>query len=350
MIRFLTFALLLLALLGFSGCGSSNADTSIAPGPAPPGMVWIPGGTFQMGGSEEEHPDEWPIHEVTLDGFWMDAKEVTNAEFAEFVEATGYVTLIEKKPELRSLKGGGDVKILEEFSKPGSLCLNPSFKPDDIDPSLGKANAYRWWQYTPGADWRHPEGPESSIEDRMDHPVVHLSWLDVKAYCEWAGKDLPTEAEWEYAARGGKKGRKYPWGNDRNPQGKWLNNIWQGEFPFKNTAADGFPTTAPVGSFPPNSFGLYDMSGNVWEWCRDYYRADYYAESPNKNPMGPRSSLDPQEPNVVKRVQRGGSFMCSDSYCIGYRVSARMKGEEDTGAFHTGFRCVIRPRDKATGK
>ena len=177
----------------------------------------------------------------------------------------------------------------------------------------------------------------------MDHPVVHVSWPDAHKYCRWAGRALPTEAQWEYATRAGHDGRIYPWGNKRQPEGKWLHNIWQGEFPVEDTGEDGFTSTAPVGSFPPSDYGLHDMSGNVWEWCADYYRPHYYRDSPLLNPPGPLDSLDPQEPHIVKRVQRGGSFMCSEQYCIGYCVASRMKGEEDSGAFHTGFRCIVTP-------
>ena len=308
------------------------------------GMAWIPGGVAVMG-SDTGPPDETPPHPIAIDGFWMDITEVTNQQFKEFVDATNYVTLPERKPELRSIqKGSGlkDIAILEEFNQPGSICSLQLNSRDDIDPAKG---AYSWWQYVPGADWKHPEGPDSNIDDRMNHPVVHVSWLDVNAYCDWAGKQLPTEAQWEYAARSGKDGKFYPWGNDRNPNGEWKQNIWQGTFPIEDTAEDGFKTTAPVATFPANDFGLHDMSGNVWEWCDDYYQPEYYSVSPLKNPPGPDSSFDPQEPGIIKRVQRGGSFMCSDQYCIGYRVSARMKGEEDTGAFHTGFRCVIMPAE-----
>ena len=306
------------------------------------GMVWIPGGVAVMG-SDTGPPDEMPPHPIAIDGFWMDATEVTNRQFKQFVDATDYVTLPERKPELRSIqKGSGleNIAILEEFNQPGSICSLQLDSRNDIDPAKG---AYSWWQYTLGADWKHPEGPDSNIDDRMDHPVIHVSWLDAKAYCDWAGKILPTEAQWEYAIRGGHDGKFYPWGNNRNPDGKWLHNIWQGTFPIEDTSEDGFSRTAPVGSFPANDFGLFDMSGNVWEWCADYYQPEYYAVSPVHNPAGPDSSFDPQEPGIIKRVQRGGSFMCSDQYCIGYRVSARMKGEEDTGAFHTGFRCVVNP-------
>ncbi len=314
---------------------ASNEDTGRRKG-----MVWIPGGVAVMG-NDAGPPDEMPPHPIAIDGFWMDATEVTNRQFKDFVDDTGYVTLPERKPELRSIqKGAGldDIAILEEFDQPGSICSLQLNSRDDIDPEKG---AYSWWQYTLGANWKHPEGPDSNIDDRMDHPVVHVSWLDAKAYCDWAGKTLPTEAQWEYAIRGGRDGEFYPWGNNRNPDGKWLHNIWQGTFPIEDTAEDGFARTSPVGSFPPNDYGLFDMSGNVWEWCADYYQPEYFEVSPFHNPPGPDSSFDPQEPGIIKRVQRGGSFMCSDQYCIGYRVSARMKGEEDTGAFHTGFRCVV---------
>lgn len=334
---------------------SNSSVTSIAadaqPGVKPPvvsedprfkGMVWIPPGKFLMG-EIDTVPDEFPPHEVELDGFWMDSTEVTNAEFKVFADETGYVTTAERAPELRSIKPGSgleNVEILPEFNKPGSICSLQLASRKDIDPAKG---AYSWWQYVPGADWKHPEGPDSNIDDRMDHPVVHVSWLDAQEYCKWAGKQLPTEAQWEYAARGGHSGETYPWGNERNPNGKWLHNIWQGEFPVEDNGEDGFTSTAAVKSFPANDYGLFEISGNVWEWCADYYQPEYYSESPSRNPPGPPSSLDPQEPGIIKRVQRGGSFMCSDQYCVGYRVTARMKGEEDTGAFHTGFRCVARP-------
>ena len=306
-------------------------------------MIWIPGGTFIMG-SDTGPRDEVPPHAVAIDGFWMDKTEVTNAQFQEFVDASGYVTLAEKQPELRSIQPGSPLQqaaILEEFSQPGSICSLKLKSRDEIDPEKG---AYSWWQYVPGANWKHPEGPDSNITDRMNHPVVHVSWLDVQAYCKWAGKTLPTEAQWEYAARAGSQGNFYPWGNDRNPDGKQLQNIYQGTFPIEDTGEDGFRTTAPVGTFPANTFGLHDMTGNVWEWCHDYYQPDYYFNSPQRNPPGPESSFDPQEPGIIKRVQRGGSFMCSDQYCIGYRVSSRMKGEQDSGAFHTGFRCIVTPQ------
>ena len=315
--------------------------------PALAGMVWIPPGTFTMG-ALDSFADEFPPHEVTLDGFWMDSTEVTNRQFQAFVEATGYVTMAEQPPKLRSLQPDSELanrQILPEFNQPGSICSLQLRSRADVDPGKG---AYSWWQYVPGANWRHPEGPESTIADRMDHPVVHISWLDAQEYCRWAGKELPTEAQWEYAARGARSGQTYPWGNERNPDGRWMTNIWQGEFPIEDTGDDGYRRTAPVASFAANAYGLHDMSGNVWEWCRDYYQPEYYSESPAQNPPGPSSSFDPQEPGIIKRVQRGGSFMCSDQYCIGYRTTARMKGEEDTGAFHTGFRCVVNRSESGT--
>ncbi len=355
MSRFIYHGIAGFALASFLLAGCAKSPESLASStdqsaettrPQPPeGMVWIPGGTFEMGCDLTAgiKPDEFPVHEVELDGFYMDKTEVTNAQFLKFVEATGYVTLAERKPELRSVKPGFVKPLVPQegkFSKPGSICMNPDLKVGDFDPLTG---AYSWSDYIDGANWRHPGGPKSSIKDRMDHPVVHVSWLDAKAYCDWAGKKLPTEAQWEYASRGGLPRKIYPWGDKRNPHDKWRQNIWQGDFPTNNTVEDGHRGTAPVASFPPNSFGLYDTSGNVWEWVADYYRADYYEHSPRKNPPGPKSSLDPREPNIIKRVQRGGSFMCSDSYCISYRNSARGSGEEDTGTFHAGFRCVATP-------
>ena len=318
-----------------------------APGKAPQGMVWIPGGVFQMG-SETGQADEVPVHEVTLDGFWMDQTEVTNQQFLEFTEATGYVTVAERQPRREDFIGQVEdiSSIPEENLVAGSICYNPNFNRE----TLSKDHPlwpYQVWQYVAGANWRHPEGKNSSIERRMNYPVVHVAWEDVQAYCKWANKRLPTEAEWEYAARGGLKGADYPWGSELKPDGQWQTNIWQGEFPKENFTLDGFRFTSPVSAFPPNGYGLYDMSGNVWEWCADYYRPDYYATSPRRNPPGPGDSFDPQEPHLVKRVQRGGSFMCSDNYCLGYKVSTRMKGEPSSGTFHCGFRCVRTPQMQA---
>jgi formylglycine-generating enzyme len=327
------------------------------PSPAPPGMVWIPGGTFVMGdrrGAPHKHPehleeipehhDSQYEHEVTLDGFWLDAAEVTNAQFKEFVDATGFMTDSERQRTLEEFAGQvpTDIEVPEELLAPGSICFNPAFDPSKIDKhQAGWVYAGGIWKVQPGASWHAPEGPGSTIDDRMDHPVVHISWDDAVAYCNWAGKRLPTEAEWEYAARGGLAGMHYPWGDEAQSGDTWPHNIWQGNFPYENRIEDGAQGTAAVRSYAPNGYGLYDMTGNVWEWCSDWYRPDYYLDSPRRNPLGPATSLDPMEPTIPKRVQRGGSFMCSDTYCIGYSVHSRMKGEVSSGTFHTGFRCVI---------
>jgi formylglycine-generating enzyme required for sulfatase activity len=323
-----------------SPTSTTKAPVVKPPGPKPRGMVWIAGGTFTMG-DDDGPPDEGPPHAVTLDGFWMDRTEVTNAQFKAFTDATHYVTVAERTPKREDFQGQvPDINAIPaENLVAGSICFNEHFdrrtltKDDPLWP-------YQVWKYVKGASWRHPEGPKSNIDDRMQHPVVHVSWDDARAYCKWARKRLPTEAEWEYAARGGLNDAAYPWGNDLVRDGKWMLNIWQGEFPDKNDVKDGYLTTSPVASFSPNGYGLFDMAGNVWEWCSDFYRPDYYRYSPLRNPQGPSDSYDPNEPTYVKRVQRGGSFMCSDNYCRGYRVAARMKGTPDSGAFHTGFRCV----------
>jgi formylglycine-generating enzyme required for sulfatase activity len=315
----------------------------------PFGTVWIPGTTFRMGSSAGER-DEIPIHEVELDGFWMDVTEVTNAEFKRFVDATGYMTIAEKKPKredfANQLTPAEIANISEDKLQAGSVCFNPNFNqslfPKDRRPN--SSEIYLVWKYENGANWLHPNGPDSTLDGKMDHPVAHVAWDDCVAYCEWAGKRLPSEAEWEYAARGSLEQKTYPWGDDRELDGKWMANIWQGKFPFKNYAHDGFEETSPVMSYPPNGFGLYEMSGNVWEWCHDFYRPEYYAVSQKRNPMGPPDSYDPNEPNVPKRIQRGGSFMCNANYCTGYRVAARMKGDLQTGTWHCGFRCVVSPR------
>jgi len=292
-------------------------------------MVWIAGGTFWMG-ADDGRSDELPLHQVTVDGFWMDKTEISNEQFEKFVDATGYVTIAERKPDAKDFPGA-DPQLLV----PGSLVFTP---PPEAVP-LNDASI--WWRYVPGANWRHPDGPDSSLAGRANYPVVQVAWEDAAAYARWAGKRLPTEAEWEFAARGGLDRQKYDWGNEQKPNGQWRANIWQGEFPIQNTSEDGFKGLAPVGSFAPNDYGLYDMAGNVWEWCADWYRPDYYAHSPAKNPTGPDDSYDPDEPGAKKRVQRGGSYLCSDVYCSGYRPGARMKCTPDTGLSNAGFRCVL---------
>ena len=355
--------LLLCGLVLFAAIGPTPKPTEAPMGPplivdepaeTPDGMVWVPGGTFLMGtevlpppGSSNPDrikPDETPAHEVEVDGFWIDETEVTNAQFAKFVEMTGYVTFAEKVPTREELaRSGLDMSnVPDEALFAGSMCFNPEFDRDNL--VVGPQNwEYQVWMVQRGANWRRPLGPQSSIEDRMDHPVVHVNWEDAVAFCNWAGKRLPTEAEWEYAARGGPNHErlKYPWGNERDPNGEYYANYWQGVFPTERLNLDSFETSSPVRSFPPNALGLYDMSGNVWEWCSDYYAADYYTTSPRRNPRGPASSFDPNEPGVIKRVQRGGSFMCNVNSCTGYRCAARMRGEFTSSSFHNGFRCVV---------
>jgi formylglycine-generating enzyme required for sulfatase activity len=284
--------------------------------------------------------DEYPKHTVTVSGFWIDRTEVTNAQFAAFVRATGYVTTAERKPdwnELRKQLPPGTPKPDASLLVPASLVFDPPDHPVDL-------NDYaQWWAWKKGANWRHPHGPGSSIVGKDNYPVVQVSWYDAVAYCKWAHKRLPTEAEWEFAARGGLADKVYPWGNERPGAGSVHGNFWEGHFPDKNTSADGFYYSAPVGSFSPNGYGLVDMAGNVWEWCADFYKDSYYKEvsgSVAVNPHGPGSSHDPDEPYAVKRVIRGGSFLCNESYCTGYRVSRRMKSTEDSGMEHVGFRAV----------
>ena len=297
-----------------------------------------------MGATDQEgNRDEMPLHKVKLTGFWMDEKEVTNAQFQQFVEATGYVTTAEKAidwEELKAMVPPGTEKPADSLLAASSLVFHcPAHVVSLQDPS-------QWWTMVKGANWRHPQGPNSSLAGKEDYPVVQVSWEDANAYAEWAGKRLPTEAEWEYAARGGRKNESFTWGTEAVEAGKPKANTWQGNFPNHNTVWDGYPGLAPVGSFHKNGFGLYDMAGNVWEWCSDWYAADYYNSLENSislDPKGPDKSYDPMEPGVPKRVLRGGSFMCNASYCKGYRVSARMKSTPDTGLEHTGFRCV---RDK----
>jgi sulfatase modifying factor 1 len=321
----------------------SDKQPSAAATNGPSSMVWIPGGEFTMGTDEaESYPQERPAHRVRVDGFWMDATEVTNAEFAKFVKATGYVTVAERKPDWEELKKQlppGTAKPADEILVPGALVFT---KPAG---RVSLNDVRNWWRWTPGANWRAPDGPESNIKGREQYPVVQVSWDDAAAYAKWAGKRLPTEAEWEFAARGGLEGKRYAWGDDLKPNGKWLANIFEGEFPYHDTGEDGFAGLAPVRSFPPNAYGLYDMIGNAWEWCSDWYRADYYSMFAGKanaviNPPGPTESLDPEEPDQPKRVTKGGSFLCSDQYCLNYRPSARRGSATDTGMSHIGFRCV----------
>nr|WP_240773487.1 formylglycine-generating enzyme family protein [Pontibacter sp. SGAir0037] len=314
-----------------TNAGDANADVKAeaVQDTVPPKMVWIEGGSFKMGSDDPAFADAQPVHEVRVDGFWMDEHEVTNAEFAKFVAATGYVTVAERPLDPADFPGVPADKLV-----PGSAVFTPPAQ------EVSLHNSLQWWQYVPGANWAHPEGPGSSVVGLENYPAVHVSYEDAAAYAVWAGKRLPTEAEWEYAARGRSGSKTFYWGNELKPEGKWVANIYQGQFPSGNTAEDGFKGTAPVKSFPANSFGLHDMEGNVWEWCSDFYRPDYYRNSPKDNPRGPVSSFDPEEPYVIKRVQRGGSFLCSDQYCVRYKAGSRGKGEVSSASSNLGFRCV----------
>lgn len=314
-------------------------------GTSPAGMTWIPGGDYSMGSTGSmAWSAEGPVHRVRVSGFWMDTTEVTNDQFAAFVEATGYITTAEQEIELAEIMSQlppGTPPPPPEMLQPGSLVFVPTDGPVPLH------DFYQWWRFELGADWRHPEGPASSITGLGDHPVVQVSWDDAVAYADWAGKRLPTEAEWEFAARGGLEGKPFVWGDGpldlESPQA----NVWQGGFPYENTATDGWARTAPVGSFAPNGYGLHDMAGNVWEWCADWFRNDEYQRHAEHellvDPSGPDRSLDPREPTVPKRVTRGGSFLCNDTYCSAYRPSARQGTATDSGASHTGFRCVLTP-------
>ncbi|WP_264536747.1 formylglycine-generating enzyme family protein [Flavobacterium sp. N1736] len=314
-------------------------------GKAPKGMVWIPGGEFSMGSNVEDESlcsikgitkDAAPIHRVYVDGFFMDQTEVTNEQFAAFVKATGYVTLAEKKPTHEEYPDAPLENLIA-----GSAVFTPT------PASVNLNNYMQWWTYVAGADWRHPEGPMSSIIGKEKYPVVQVSYDDAAAYAKWAGKRLPTEAEWEFAARGGKSGQLYAWGNNLKPKGKFQANIYQGHFPIEkgDTGEDGYIGIAPTAKFEPNSYGLYDIGGNVWEWTNDWYTPDYYtilSESGQvtKNPKGAEKAYDPAEPGLLKKVQRGGSFLCTDQYCSRYMVGTRGKGDYQSPANHIGFRCV----------
>jgi formylglycine-generating enzyme required for sulfatase activity len=302
-------------------------------------MLYIPGGTFRMG-SDRHYPEEAPAHQVGVDGFWMDRTPVTNRAFREFVKATGYVTFAETAPDPKDYPGAQP-----EMLRAGSLVFTPPGKPVDL------RNIANWWRFTFGADWRHPYGPKSSIGGLDDHPVVHVAYCDAVAYAAWAGKALPTEAEWEFAARGGLEGAIFTWGDDHFPDGKAMANSWQGEFPWQNLAVDGYERTSPVGSFPPNGYGLSDMAGNVWEWTVDWYTRQHpdpaeHACCVPTNPRvtSPEGSFNPGQPgeHIPRRVIKGGSHLCAPNYCLRYRPAARQPQMIDTSMSHLGFRCIVR--------
>jgi formylglycine-generating enzyme required for sulfatase activity len=316
-------------------------ESPVKSGDSPPGMVWIPGAEYTMGNEAADAPaHERPAHRVRVDGFWMDETDVTNAQFRAFVEATGYVTTAEKTPteeEIMRYAPRGRAPPRKEDLVPFSIVFVVPHGP------VKGNDASQWQKKMEGADWKHPEGPKSSIEGKGDHPVVHVSWFDAEAYAKWAGKRLPTEAEWEFAARGGLPGKKYVWGDEPFSDDRPQCNIFQGQFPEQNTCKDGYERTSPVKAFPPNGYGLYDMSGNVWQWCNDWYLPDAYTLTAGLpvtiNPKGPAHSFDPRL-RPPERVHRGGSFLCCAGFCFNYRPSARLGCTPDTGMSHLGFRCV----------
>jgi sulfatase modifying factor 1 len=332
-------------------------NTTPAPASTPDGMAWIPGGEFSMGAQNapdmnevgmQATTDSRPIHRVYVDGFWMDKTDVTNEEFAKFVRATRYLTVAERTPRAEDFPGAPPENLVA-----GSVVFSP---PDHAVPLN---DHFQWWSYVKGANWRHPLGPQSDIKGKGKYPVVHVAYQDALAYARWAGKRLPTEAEWEFAARGGLSGKPFVWGDQFRPDGKWMANTFQGKFPVKGAdrGDDGHVGIAPVAQYPPNGYRLFDMAGNVWQWTSDWYCPDYYArlaavEGVARNPEGPTSPFDPSEPTEKKKVHRGGSFLCTDQYCSRYIVGTRGNGEVSTGTNHLGFRCVkdVSVSNRSAGK
>jgi formylglycine-generating enzyme len=318
---------------------SSLVESRTAQPTAPPNMVWIPGGIFRMG-SDKHYPEEAPAHRVTVDGFWIDRTPVTNRQFKQFVKVTGHVTFAEVRPDPKNYPGA-----LPHMLYAGSLVFTPPGRPVDLK------NWGAWWAFLKGADWRHPYGPKSNINTLDNHPVVHVAFSDALAYAQWAGKELPTEAEWEFAARGGLDGAEFAWGDEFMPGGKHRANTWQGNFPHENRCDDGFDRTSPVLAFPANGYGVYDMIGNVWEWTTDWYSRKHQADAPKaccvpENPRGggEEGSFDPAQPTIKipRKVIKGGSHLCASNYCRRYRPAARHAEAVDTSTSHLGFRCVVR--------
>jgi formylglycine-generating enzyme len=328
------------SLVGLKSTKQKSKGYERTPPPGEPpfeDMVWIPGGTFMMG-SNKHYPEESPVHIATVDGFWMDRYTVTNEQFGRFVEETGYVTFCERPPNPNDYPGA-----IPELLVPASVVFQKAAQPVDL------SNHYNWWTFVPGADWRHPRGPDSSLIGLEKHPVVHVAYEDIEAYTRWAGKELPTEAEWEFAARGGLEGAEFVWGDEFTPEGRAMANTWQGSFPHENLLEDGYEWTAPIGSFPPNGYGLCEMAGNVWEWTTDWYQEHSQIANSCCGSVNPRGgemekSYDPCVPEIKipRKVMKGGSFLCAPNYCRRYRPAARMAQPIDTSTCHLGFRCVLR--------
>ena len=353
MLKFTTLLLVITALI--IGCKQNNSSQnnssqkSSIPQNTPEGMVWIPAGVYKQGASAKDKialPHEKPKHSVQIDGFYMDITEVTNAQFSKFIDATNYITTAEQPIDwalIASQLPPGTPKPHDSILQPGSLLFK---KTKTSVPNLYDFS--QWWKWSIGANWKEPNGKGSTISGKESHPVVHVSFKDAQAYCKWAGRRLPTEAEWEYAARGGKKDKIYFWGDFVDKLSSNVNS-WEGEFPVSNTQADGFEKSAPVKSFPPNDFGLYEISGNVWEWTSDWYNVNYYAILASKaevssNPKGAQSAYNPNNPQISEKIIRGGSFLCNASYCASYRVSSRMATDPNTSLEHLGFRTVATPK------
>lgn len=364
--RFRSTALLVLTVAGFAALGIAAASWLKPESPArlvviegngtngPIGMVWVPEGEFLMGSDHKlAQPNEKPTHKVHVGGFWMDRTHVTNAQFGAFVKATGYVSTAERKPDWETLRvqlPPGTPRPPDSALVPGAMVFTGTDRPVDL------RDYSQWWAFVPGANWRHPQGPDSSIAGKDNHPVVQVSYEDVQAYAKWAGKRLPTEAEWEFAARGGLEQATYAWGDEFAPQGKPMANVWEGkprQFPIVSAKAGGAEGTSPVQTFPPNGYGLYDMTGNAWQWVADWYRADYFQQQARSgvidNPRGPADSYDPYDrgvpANAPKRVTRGGSFLCNVDYCLSYRPSARRGTDPFNPMSHLGFRLVMSKDD-----
>ncbi|HEV8371746.1 MAG TPA: formylglycine-generating enzyme family protein [Actinomycetota bacterium] len=312
---------------------TERQQLAAAPGPPPhKDMAWVPGGTFSMG-SEDFYPEERPVHRAAVDGLWVDRHPVTNAEFRRFVKATGHLTVAERPLEQADYPDADPALLV-----PGALVFRRTLGPVDL------RDFRNWWAWVPGACWRHPEGPGSTLHGRERHPVVQVAYQDAAAYAAWAGKALPTETEWELAARGGLDGAVFCWGDEFAPKGRMMANTWQGEFPWQNLLLDRYEGTSPVGRFPPNGYGLHDMAGNVWEWTTDYFAPSHPDEAarPCCVPRNPQVTSPVLAERIPRRVIKGGSHLCAPNYCLRYRPAARQGEAVDTATGHLGFRCIVR--------